>query len=209
MRGVEAFWTFTSVQSMGVIVGGTLSRRIAAPVAIVLLALASACGPRSSTGGGPSSVPSLATPSAIPSSSDPAAIRQSVLDAYRGMWQAYQRAIQVPDPNSADLARYATGDALETLRKGLQSLKDQGLKGTGDVTLSPQVTAFSLATTPPEFQLSDCMDSSGTRVVRATPGPAYSDSPGGHRRVLATVQRQADGSWKVSSFAVQAVGSCG
>lgn len=156
---------------------------------------------------GSSGPPSLSAPS--PSKSqDLAATGQNALDAYRGMWRAYQQAVQVPDPSNAELSRYATGDALSTLTKGLQSLKDQGLKGTGDIRVDPKITAAAPKDTPTEIEVSDCLDSSQSQIVRASPGPAYSDSPGGHRRVIATVKQQPDASWKVSSFAAQEVGTC-
>jgi hypothetical protein len=104
--------------------------------------------------------PSLAAPSPTSASQDLAAIGRSVLDAYRGMWQAYQQALLVPDPSSPDLARYATGTALSTLKQGLQSLKDQGLKGIGTTTLSPRITAVSPAKAPTDIEISDCLDSS-------------------------------------------------
>jgi hypothetical protein len=158
--------------------------------------------------GTPTAPPSLEAPSQTSASQDPAAIGRSALDAYRGMWHAYQNAIQVPDPASPELARYATGDALTTMTKGLQSLKDQGLKGTGEIVVSPKITAFSPATAPTDIEITDCLDSTQSHIVRASPGSPYNDTPGGHRRVQASVQRQVDGSWKVSGFGVQAVGTC-
>jgi hypothetical protein len=133
---------------------------------------------------------------------------QTAVTAYRGMWQAYETVAQNPDPSQPDLARYATATALQTITSGLKSLKDQGLKGTGSVAHSPQVTNISPTDAPTEIEISDCMDTSASHIVRAGPGSAYSDSPGGRRLCLATVQRQNDGSWKVTTFGVRAVGSC-
>lgn len=124
------------------------------------------------------------------------------------MWKAYQEALAIPDPTYPDLDRYATGKALDTLAKGLQSVKDQGLKGTGAITPSPQITSAAPATAPTDIEITDCLDTTTSHIVRASPGPAYSDPPGGHRRTLATVKRQPDGGWKVDSFGVQAVGTC-
>jgi hypothetical protein len=152
--------------------------------------------------------PSLTAPSTTSASQDPAATGRSALDAYRSMWNAYLKAVQVPDPTSPELARYATGDALTTLTKGLQSLKDQGLKGTGEIGVSPKITAFSPAGAPTDIDIADCLDTTQSHIVRASPGSPYNDTPGGHRRVQASVQRQSDGSWKVSGFGVQAVGTC-
>lgn len=162
----------------------------------------------------PSPSPSASTPpislrSPSPSPTDPrVAAVQAAVAAYRGMWQTYETVAQIPDPQQPDLARYATSDALRTMTNGLQSLKSQGLKGTGSIVHSPQVTEVSPVDSPTQVSISDCMDTSASHIVRASPGPAYSDSPGGRRLCLATVQRQADGAWKVTGFGVRAVGTC-
>jgi hypothetical protein len=156
---------------------------------------------------GASARPSPSAPSTL-ASQDPAATGQSALDAYRGMWRAYQDALAIPDPAYPGLARYATGKAFDTLTKGLQSVKDQGLKGTGAIAPSPKIAAVSPADAPTDIEITDCLDTTTSHIVRASSGPAYNDPPGGHRRTLATVKRQPDGGWKVDSFGVQAVGTC-
>jgi hypothetical protein len=158
---------------------------------------------------GSSRSPSLVapSPSAVPTDPSVAAVQNAVA-AYRGMWQAYDKAIKVPEPNSPDLVRYATGNALQTLVSGLNSVKDRGLKGTGEVALSPQVTEVAPANTPTKVSIRDCFDDGGTHLVRASPGPPYNDTPGGRRLCLATVERQTDGTWKVTGFGLRSVGTC-
>ncbi|GAA0919054.1 hypothetical protein Vau01_096260 [Virgisporangium aurantiacum] len=128
--------------------------------------------------------------------------------AYRGMWDAYVRVLASPDPDSPELARYATGNALKTLTGGVRDVRDQGLKGEGEFTLAPRVTEVAPTTSPTKVGIRDCLDDSKARIVRASPGPAYSDKPGGQRLCLATVERQGDGAWKVTSFGLHEVGSC-
>ena len=184
------------------------SRTVARCAVVVLTLLLAACTSK------PAPSPSPSTPSVTlgslspsPAASQVGAV-QSAVAAYRGMWRAYETVTQNPDPTQPDLARYATATALQTITNGMRSLKDQGLKGTGSITHSPQVTAISPTDAPTDVEISDCMDTSASHIVRATPGPAYSDSPGGRRLCLATVQRQNDGSWKVTTFGVREVGSC-
>jgi hypothetical protein len=152
---------------------------------------------------------STTSPSTRPSPADPraAAVAEAVA-AYRGMWRAYNEAVKVPDPRSPALARHATGGALRTLVSGLTSVKDKGLRGTGNLSLSPKVTELSPADTPTRIRVTDCFNDGRTRLVRASPGPTYKDTPGGRRLCLATAQRQADGSWKVTEFGLQGVGTC-
>lgn len=176
----------------------------------ILLVLAAAACTHEPSGkpSGSSAPPSLSAPSPAPASQNPSTVAQQALDAYRGMWQAYQQALQVPDPASPDLSKYATGTALAHLKEGVQSVRDKGLKGTGGVTVSPRITAFSPASAPTDIEVTDCLDDSQSHIVRVSPGPAYTDTPGGKHKVLATLQKQSDQSWKVTDFGVQAVGTC-
>jgi hypothetical protein len=133
---------------------------------------------------------------------------QGAVAAYRGMWDAYMRVLANPDPNNPELARHATGNALKTLTDGVRDVRDKGLKGEGKFTLSPQVTEIAPTTSPTKIGIRDCVNTAESRIVRASPGPAYSDKPGGRRLCIATVDRQGDGAWKVTSFGLHEVGSC-
>ena len=120
--------------------GGLVSAGI-----LLVVAASAGCTHRSSDEPKESSgPPSLSAPSSS-KSQDPAATGQSALDAYRDMWKAYQDALAIPDPTYPDLAKHATGKALTTLTKGLQSVKDQGLKGTGNIVVAPKITSFAPA----------------------------------------------------------------
>lgn len=162
------------------------------------------------TAGSPAGAVPPATAPASPVPVDPAAAaEQAVLDAYRGMWRAYQQAGQPPqaDPDHPDLERYAGGDALGVLTDGLAGYREDGLVFNGEVVLSPEVTDLSPANDPVEATVEDCADSSESQVVRAD-GRPYEDEPGGRRAITADVEDVGEGTWKVISFAVQPVGSC-
>jgi hypothetical protein len=130
------------------------------------------------------------------------------MSGYRAMWHAYESAATRPNPDDPQLARYAAGTALHTLTNGLTMLREHGLKGTGSVAHTPEPTIAFPVHAPTEVVVSDCMDTAVSHLARTRSGPAYADSPGGHRLCLATVQRRPDGSWKVVTFAVRAVGTC-
>jgi hypothetical protein len=124
------------------------------------------------------------------------------------MWQTYNAAVQVPNPDSPDLPKYAVGSALNTLVSGLQSVKDRGLKGTGQIVLAPEVTEISPTNAPTKVGIRDCFDDGATHLVRVSPGSSYNDTPGGRRLCLATVELQPDRSWKVTQFGLRGVGTC-
>lgn len=151
---------------------------------------------------------SLGSPSSTVVPTDRDAAVQAADAAYRGMWDAYLRVLAAPDPDNPELARHATGEALKTLSDGVREVRDRRLKGEGKFVLSPQVTEVTPADAPKKISIRDCVDTKQSRVVRASPGPAYRDKPGGLRLCRATMQRQSDGSWKVTSFGLREVGTC-
>lgn len=157
----------------------------------------------------PSSAPATSTTSSAPSSSSPSAGAgaATAMDAYRGMWKAYVEAIRIPDPAYPDLTRYTQGDALNVFVNGLTSVQRDGLVGQGDVTLNPSVTGVNPNASPPTVEIKDCVDTSQSHLVKKDGSP-YQDTPGGKRSATATVARLADGTWKVASFALLAVGTC-
>ena len=131
----------------------------------------------------------------------------TALEAYRGMWRAYVEAIRIPDPGYPDLARYSQDDARAVFVRGLTSVQRDGLVGQGDVTLHPKVTTIRPDASPPTADIEDCVDTSRSHLVRQDGSP-YQDTPGGNRAATARVTRQPDGTWKVSLFALRAVGTC-
>lgn len=180
--------------------------RLALLLGATAVALAG-CGPDSPTPS-PSTMPATSASSSAPSPSSTAGAGAATpLDAYRGMWKAYVEAIRIPDPAYPDLARYTQGDALKVFVNGLTSVQGDGLVGQGDVTLQPKVTTIRPNASPPTVDIEDCVDTSKSHLVKKDGSP-YQDTPGGHRSAAATATQLPDGTWKVSSFALRAVGTC-
>lgn len=169
-------------------------------------ALLAACGPDNPQPA-PSSAPATSAVSSAPSSPTAGAGAASALDAYRGMWDAYVEAIRIPDPAYPDLARYAQGDALEVFVAGLTSVQRDGLVGEGDVVLDPRATTVRPNASPPTVDIEDCVDTSDSHLVKQDGSP-YEDTPGGRQAATATASQLDDGTWKVTSFALLAVGTC-
>jgi predicted small lipoprotein YifL len=188
--------------------GGRVRRRgllVASLAMVMLLAACGSNGPGSAPGPEPTTgTTSTQTP---PSPGGDAGGAATGLDAYRGMWQAYQEAIAIPDPDYPELARYAQGDALRVLISGVTSVRDQGLVGVGEAVLNPRVVAELFALTPPQVKIDDCMDTSQTHLVKRDGSP-YEDRPGGRRSVEATAVQLDDGTWKVAEFVLHEVGTC-
>jgi hypothetical protein len=186
------------------IVEGTVARGCALMAASVLVALTAACTNHPSERGGTSPAPSLSAPSL----SGRALAEQRALDAYRGMWSAYAKAGLTANPDEPDLAKYAAGDALNTLTRGLTNYRTAGHILKGDVVNSPSVAGSGASVDPSSVNIADCLDGSRFLVYVAATGALADNVPGGRRSTTAVVADAGGGIWKVTSFAVKAVGTC-
>jgi hypothetical protein len=164
--------------------------------------------PASSTGSqsSPASSSRSSTPSTSSTTTSIADTERQVLAAYLGMQQAFERAGETADPTYPDLARYATGAALQRLTAGLTSMRNSGLRSQGKTVYHPKVQELAPAKAPTNAQVTDCMDTRRTSVHRAD-GQPYKDTPGGWRLVNATVAL-VGGTWKVTGVGIHEVGSC-
>lgn len=132
---------------------------------------------------------------------------QRAVAAYVGLWEAMAEASHTSDWQSPELARYASGDALQAVSGGLYADHYNGLVSRGAPVLHPEVTSVEPADAPTTVRVFDCSDSTNWLRHRADGAP-FTDEPGGRRAVTSEVRLHQDGSWKVTRFAVEPVGSC-
>ncbi|OLZ45612.1 hypothetical protein BS330_39065 [Amycolatopsis keratiniphila subsp. nogabecina] len=177
-------------------------------VGLVALTLA-ACNSNSSSApeGTAGAVMPPSTTSAPPSSVSPAdAARQEATAAYTGMWRQMAKAGETADWQSSKLAKYATGDALGVINRSLYTDHLNGVVSKGAPTNNPQVSSVEPTANPTTVMISDCSDSSNW--LKYKDGQLVNDTPGGQRSITAEVKKQQDGTWRVTRFAVEGVGSC-
>jgi hypothetical protein len=179
-------------------------------ISTVALALAS-CSSGTPSGSAtitstPSAPPSSAAPTTSASPVDQA--KQAALAAYRGMWQDFVVAGTTSDWQSASLGQYATGIALTNMSRGLYADHYNGLVTKGEPVLNPSVSSVDPPTDPKKIIITDCGDSTHWLKYRASNGQLADNTPGGRQLINAIVEKQADGSWKVTDFGVHDVGTC-
>ncbi|WP_419995064.1 hypothetical protein [Streptomyces boninensis] len=109
---------------------------------------------------------------------------------------------------SPELAKYATGEALSVISRGLYANRKNGLVSKGEPKLYPKVASVKPARDPATVIVKDCGDSTNWRQYRKKDGKLADDKPGGRRDIEAEVKKQPDGSWKVTEFALWELGSC-
>lgn len=126
--------------------------------------------------------------------------------AYAGMWRQMAKAGETSDWQSPELAKYATGDALGVINRSLYTDHLNGVVSKGAPTNNPQVSQADPANNPTTIMISDCSDSSNW--LKYKNGQLLNDTPGGRRSITAEVKKQQDGTWRVTRFAVEGVGSC-
>jgi hypothetical protein len=186
------------------------ARRLASLAAVAALGMAAGCAERAVTAGpaAPPTAGQAPTPGTDTKATDPRTrAAAAAVAAYRAMWAAYETASATANHNDPSLPLYATGEALSTLQNGLWQMHQLDQVARGSAVLHPTVVSLSPVFAPTEVKLEDCADTSKSVLYHRDGGPV-NDTPGGWRRVKAAVSATPSGAWKVSSFAVQAVGSC-
>ncbi|WP_328869646.1 hypothetical protein OHT76_05735 [Streptomyces sp. NBC_00287] len=149
------------------------------------------------------------TTSGLPSSVPLAyAAKEQAKAAYVAMWQDMAQAGRTSDWRSPKLATHATGDALSVMSRVLYADHRNGLVSKGGPKNHPEVTLASPSARPSTVMISDCGDSTDWLQYRKDTGELADDEPGGRRAITAEVKRMEDGTWKVTRFAVERLGSC-
>lgn len=185
---------------------------VAGNVWIVLVAasavLVTGCSsvPSAAPGRTPGVGGSSGAPAPNPPAASPADIaRQQATTAYLGMWRDMATAAATSDWQSPRLGQYAIGDALLVISKSLYTDHINGVVTKGAPIDHPTVASVDPPNDPTTVMIDDCGDSSNWLKYRN--GQRFNTS-GGRRAITAEVKKQPDGSWKVTRFAVEALGSC-
>ncbi|MGH3603222.1 MAG: hypothetical protein ACRDQI_04265, partial [Pseudonocardiaceae bacterium] len=143
------------------------------------------------------------------SPSSPADVaRQQAIAAYQGMWRDFTDAATTSNWRTPELAQNATGDALLVLSRTMYADHYNGLVSRGQPANNPRVSSVEPGEAPTAVMISDCGDDSHWLKYRADNGQLADDTPGGRRAITAEVKLARDGTWKVTRFAVEAVGTC-
>jgi hypothetical protein len=143
----------------------------------------------------------------VPSTTSPEdGARQAAAASYTGMWREMAKAGETGDWQSPALAKYATGDALGVINRSLYTDHLNGVVTKGAPKTNPQVSKVDPQDNPTTVMISDCGDDSGW--LKYKNGQLVNDTPGGRRSITAEVKKQQDGTWRVTRFAVEGVGSC-
>ncbi len=131
---------------------------------------------------------------------------QRALDAYTGMWRDMATAALTSDYQSPLLGRHAAGEALRQIVDSLYLDKRQNVVTKGQPETHPRVTELIPAGDPKRARIVDCADDSRWLKYRVS-GELLNDTPGGRRRITAVVEN-LNGTWKVTDFRVEVIGSC-
>ena len=158
--------------------------------------------------------PSSASPTSTLSDAERVAAAQATT-AYLSLQRAFGEASKSANYHSADIARYSGDPARQQLTRGLYDLARQGIvtviRGPTP-TFSPVATTVSLAMSPPEVSVRDCVDTRSVYFVHKANG--QSAEPTGapyqpHRRHPATaVVRRYAGRWLVVTLATDQGATC-
>ena len=130
------------------------------------------------------------------------------IETYLGMWREMASAGETSNWQSPALASFATGDALSVITRSLYTDNLNGVVTRGRPSNAPRVSTVDLSVSPATVLVTDCGDSTNSLKYLKGSDQLLNDSPGGRRSITAEVKQQADGSWRVTRFAVGGLGSC-
>ncbi len=177
---------------------------LGAALLAAVVACSSSPSPAAPTAPAPAGSASLA-PTSTPSFADRGA---PALAAYRGMWQDFTKAERTSDWQSGDLAHHAIGVALTNLSRALYADHRNGIITKGQTAFNPHVQSVQPVTGDAvKVVVRDCADTAKALKYYVSSGKEVGGG-GGQRRITGVVEKQADGSWKVSDFAVEDLGTC-
>ncbi len=160
----------------------------------------------SATPASATSAPPIAPSTTAASPADIA--KQKATAAYLGMWSDMAEAATTSDWQSPKLVQNATAEALSKLSRGLYADHYNGLVTKGKPENAPTVESVEPADNPTTVNIVDCGDDSRWLKYRADNGQPANDGPGGRRHINAMAKKAVDGSWKITDFAIQDVGTC-
>lgn len=178
---------------------------------IVVGLLAAACSSASQPAPASSSQLSAQSPAAPGASSSPAqadTARRGAITAYLGMWADMAAAAETSNWQDPRLGQHATGTALTNITRGLYADRANGLVTKGRPQNNPHVSSTELASSPNKVIIADCGDDSQWQHYRADNGQLANDGPSGHRQINAVVEKQSDGTWRVTDYGIHEVGTC-
>ncbi|QFU86711.1 hypothetical protein YIM_07500 [Amycolatopsis sp. YIM 10] len=160
-----------------------------------------------------SALPVSSTSAPLPAPSTTAAqpadiAKEKAIAAYLGMWSDMAAAATTSDWQSPKLVQNATAEALSKISRGLYADHYNGLVTKGKPENAPTVESIEPAENPTTVNIVDCGDDSRWIKYRADNGQPANDGLGGRRHINAMVKKAVDGSWKVTDFAIQDVGTC-
>ncbi len=133
--------------------------------------------------------------------------KDEAMTAYLGMWRDMMAAGLTSDWKSERLSVHATGDALLVISKSLYTDHLNGVVTKGSPRNAPTVESVDSSANPTTVMINDCGDDSSWLKYKKD-GSLVDDAPGGRSLIRAEVKRSRDGQWRVTRFAMQAVGSC-
>jgi hypothetical protein len=114
------------------------------------------------------------------------------------------RGLAVPE-----LDHYTTGLVRAAIIRSLYANHLNQIVTRGAPTNTPVVRSVHLGQDPARVLTDDCGDSTNSlKYPQGTDRPAGDGPGGGRRAITAEVLRQPDGAWRVTRFAVQALGTC-
>ena len=170
----------------------TYARAVAAGAALSLTFALVACGGDDDDASNETTTTTTTAPDESTTTAEPTPEEQAIA-AYQAAYDAYFAALNPPNPQSSDLMRLFSGEALTTMVNTIFQARNQGVYVVGSFEMHPEVVSSA----PTEVQLADCVVETNTTYDAAT-GAQKDSGQYVHNRRATVVNIQ--GVWSVSAF---------
>jgi hypothetical protein len=172
---------------------------------VAVLALSGCTGKPTASTTPPASAPTT-VPSA-PSGASASAPTEQAVAAYLNLLHAFVAASNSGSTDTREMAKYATGSALDLLAQGLTDNKKQGVKTAGQPGVSqPKVVKADPTANPIKVDVTGCVDDTNWKFYKYDGKPA-DNTPSGRRATNAEITN-VGGTWRVTLLAIRGVGTC-
>jgi hypothetical protein len=170
----------------------TCARALALGAALSLSFALAACGGGDDDDDALDTTTTTSAPDESTTTAEPTPEEQAI-QAYQAAYDAYFAALNPPNPQSTDLMRLFSGDALTSMVNTIFQARNQGVYVVGSFEMHPEVVSSA----PTEVQLADCVVETNT-TYDATTGAQRDSGQYVHNRRATVVNIQ--GVWSVSAF---------
>ncbi|WP_406052178.1 hypothetical protein OG280_37130 [Streptomyces virginiae] len=154
------------------------------------------------------SPPPSPTASPTPSADPQAAEKDALLGVYRAFWDAQLKVYASGSAKDTGIEKVTGDKAYSKVQTTRAYYVERGYEVKGVPTHSPQVTALTMAATPPSATITDCLDTTDYYKVEKSTGKRVETADDNRRHVATYEALRIAGTWQIRDFDISRDRQC-